>query len=92
MPEDLYRATLKNVCLGLAPVPARVLVLINGHGGTFQRESPKVIAEELNAEGFPMRVVVADPYGLGQDSPCRIDHADTGETSFSLELIPQLVA
>jgi len=35
--------------------------------------------------------VVADPYGLGQSSSCRIDHADTGETSFSLELIPQLV-
>jgi hypothetical protein len=38
-----------------------------------------------------MRVVVADPYGLGQSSSCRIDHADTGETSLSLELIPQLV-
>jgi len=91
MPEELYRPTLKNVCLGLAPIAAKVLVLVNGHGGTFQQDSPKVIADDLNAEGFPMRVIVADPYGLGRSSPCRIDHADTGETSFSMELIPQLV-
>jgi creatinine amidohydrolase len=91
MPEETYRTTLKNVCLGLAPIPARVLVLINGHGGVYQKDSPQVIADELNAEDFPARVVVADPYGLGTSSPLRIDHADTGETSFSLELIPQLV-
>jgi creatinine amidohydrolase len=91
MPESLYRTTLKNVCLGLTPIPAKLLVLVNGHGGGYQRETPDIIAAELNAGGFPMRVVVADPYGLGQSSSCRIDHADTGETSFSLELIPDLV-
>ena len=91
MPEELYRTTLKNVCIGLRPIPAKVLVLVNGHGGGYQRDTPAIIAEELNAEGFPMRVLAADPYGLGTSSPCRIDHADTGETSFSLELIPQLV-
>lgn len=91
MPEDLYRTTLKNVCLGLAPIPARLLVLVNGHGGGFQRDTPAIVADELNGDGFPVRVVVADPYGLGTSSSCRIDHADTGETSFSLELIPQLV-
>lgn len=91
MPEELYRTTLKNVCRGFAPIPARVLVLVNGHGGAFQRDTPAIISDELNKESFFMRVVVADPYGLGTSSPCRIDHADTGETSFSLELIPQLV-
>ena len=91
MPEDGYRATLKNVCLGLAPIPARLLVLVNGHGGGYQRETPAILATQLNGSGFPIRVVVADPYGLGQASSCRIDHADTGETSLSLELIPQLV-
>ena len=91
MPEELYRTTLKNVCLGLTPIPAKVLVLLNGHGGGYQRDTPAILAEQLNREGFPIRVVVADPYGLGTSSPCRIDHADTGETSFSLELIPQLV-
>lgn len=91
MPEALYRPTLKNVCLGLAPIPAKLLVLVNGHGGDYQKDSPTMIAADLNDSGFPMRVVVADPYGLGQSSACRIDHADTGETSLSLELIPQLV-
>lgn len=91
MPEELYRTTLKNFCLGLAPLPSRMLVLINRHGGDYQLGTPAILAEELNREGFPIRVVVADPYCLGTSSPCRIDHADTGETSFSLELIPQLV-
>lgn len=91
MPEDLYRTTLRNVCIGLAPIPARLLVLVNGHGGGYQRETPTVLAKELNGGSFPIRVVVADPYGLGTSSSCRIDHANTGETSFSLELIPQLV-
>jgi creatinine amidohydrolase len=91
MPETYYRQTLKNVCCGLAPIPAKLLVLINGHGGDYQRETPAILAAELNGSGFPMRVVAADPYGLGTSSSCRIDHADTGETSFSLELIPQLV-
>ncbi len=91
MPETLYRATLENVCRGLAPIPAKLLVLVNGHGGSFQQESPAAVARELNGSGFPIRVLVADPYGLGQSSPCKIDHADTGETSLALELIPQLV-
>ena len=91
MPEALYRSALKSVCLGLAPIPARVLVLINGHGGGYQAQTPQVLAAELAGGGFPMRVVVADPYGLGRRSACRIDHADTGETSVALELIPQLV-
>ncbi len=91
MPEPLYRATLKNVIVGLKRIPAKLLVLVNGHGGGYQAASPAIVAEEINREGFPMRVLVADPYDLGKSSPCRIDHADTGETSFSLELIPQLV-
>ncbi len=91
MPEELYRTTLKNVCRGLAPIPAKLLVLVNGHGGGYQRETPAILAEELNGSTFAIRVVVADPYGLDTSSSCRIDHADTGETSFSLELIPQLV-
>jgi len=91
MPEDIYRTTLYNVCLGLKPVPAKMLVLINGHGGGYRKDSPKEIADRLNGERFPMRVLVADPYCLGTSSPCRIDHADTGETSIAMELIPQLV-
>jgi len=91
MPEDLYRTTLKNVCMGFTPIPAKLLVLVNGHGGGYQKETPAIIAEELNSSAFPIRVLIADPYGLGTSSSCRIDHADTGETSFSLELIPHLV-
>ena len=91
MAESFYRATLKHVCLGLAPIPAKVLVLINGHGGNYQKETMPFVADELNRERFPMRVVVADPYHQGTESACRIDHADTGETSVAMELIPQLV-
>ena len=91
MPEDLYRVALRNVCTGLKPIPAKLLVLVNGHGGGYQKETPAILAEELNKEGFPMRVIAADPFDLGKSSPCRLDHADTGETSFALELIPQLV-
>ena len=91
MPEELYRITLKNVCTGLAPIPARLLVLVNGHGGDYQVDTPAILAQELNRSSFPIHVVVADPYALGTSSSCQIDHADTGETSLSLELIPQLV-
>lgn len=91
MPENLYRMTLKNVCIGLAPVPAKMLVLVNGHGGDYQMDTPKLLADALNEDRFPIHVIVADPYKLGRSSSCRIDHADTGETSFSKELIPQLV-
>ena len=91
MPESFYRAALKMVCVGLVPIPAKILVLINGHGGDYQRDTMEFLASELNEEAFPMKVVAADPYGLGKSSPTRIDHADTGETSFSLALIPQLV-
>ncbi len=91
MPEAQYRPALKCMVVGLRPIPAKLLVLINGHGGGYQKETPAILAAELNGEGFPMRVVPADPYGLATQSACRIDHADTGETSVSLELIPQLV-
>lgn len=91
MNEEVYRQTLKNVLSGLADIPARMVVLINGHGGGYQKDSMQAIANELNREDFPMRVVAADPYVLGTASRCRIDHADTGETSLALELIPQLV-
>lgn len=92
MAESIYQETLTTVLRGLADFPAKLLVLINGHGGDFQMESLKVVAQRLSEdESFPMRVVVADPYGLAQSSSCRIDHADTGETSVSMRLIPQLV-
>lgn len=91
LPECEYRAALKSVIRGVRPLPARLLVLINGHGGGYQKDSMAVIAGELNREGFPLRVIAADPYGLGQSSPVRIDHANTNETSFALALIPQLV-
>jgi len=91
MAEDSYRPTLRNVCSGLAPIPAKLLVLVNGHGGGYQKETPSILAADLNGSGFPMRVVAADPYDLGGSSPHRIDHADTVETSLALELIPQFV-
>jgi creatinine amidohydrolase len=91
MPEEDYRPTLKIICSGLRPIPARLLVFVNAHGGTYQLESPAIVAQELNAAGFPMRVVAADPYRLITPSRCNIDHADTMETSFCMELIPQLV-
>ena len=91
MPEAEYRPALKSVCQGLAQVAGKLLVLVNGHGGGYQKDTPAILADELNSSDFPMRVVVADPYGLGTSSSCRIDHANTGETSFSLELIPQLI-
>jgi creatinine amidohydrolase len=91
MPEAAYRQTLKNVILGLRNLPAKLIVLINGHGGGFQKESVPAVAEEINREKFPIRILAADPYYLGQSSPVRIDHADTGETSIALELIPGLV-
>ncbi|MCE5278121.1 MAG: creatininase family protein [Planctomycetaceae bacterium] len=92
MPEDLYRTTLRNVIVGLKSVPAKLLVLINGHGGGHQRDSVPAVAAELTAaRALPMRVIAADPYHYGKSSSCQIDHADTGETSLSLELIGPLV-
>jgi len=43
------------------------------------------------AGGFPMKVMTADPYLMATSSKTRIDHANTGETSVSMRLIPQLV-
>ena len=91
MPEEHYRSALKSVCMGLAPIPARLLVLVNGHGGTYQADSPAIVAGELNADAFPMRVLAADPYRLRTSCSFQIDHADTAETSVAMELVPQLV-
>jgi creatinine amidohydrolase len=91
MPEDVYRATLKNVCLGLASLPAKLLVLINGHGGDFQASSPGIVAGALNSGGFPIRVITSYPYDPGPTRLAPIDHANTGETSVAMELIPKLV-
>ena len=62
VPEDLYRPALISVCMGLRSFPAKVLVIVNGHGGKCQRESPRAIAERLNACGYPLRVIEAYPY------------------------------
>jgi creatinine amidohydrolase len=91
MPEEIYRDTLKRVCLGLKAMSARLLVLVNGHGGTYQAESPPVVAEQLAADGFPMRVTCAYPYAKGPTAIAAIDHADTGETSVAMALAPGLV-
>ena len=91
MPEVNYRHILKSVCAGFAEMPIKLLILVNGHGGDYQKESMSVIAGELNALELPFKTITADPYYLAQESPVKIDHADTGETSFSMELIPNLV-
>jgi len=92
MTECHYLSVLKNICMGFSRIKARLLVVINGHGGRYQHDSMETLAKDLNNDKcFPMRVVIADPYHLAKDSPCRIDHADTGETSLSLELIEDLV-
>ena len=92
MPEESYRDTLTAVIRGFAEFDAKLLVLVNGHGGTYQRESMAVIADSINQSGdFPIWVMPADPYYMGQSSSTVIDHADTGETSFSMRLMPHLV-
>jgi len=91
MPESFYRAVLRAVICGLRAIPAKLLVLINGHGGGYQKDTPNLVAGELNRERFPIHVLVTDPYALGTSCPHRIDHADTNETSVAMELIPQLV-
>lgn len=138
IPEAVYRNTLKNVCLGLANIPAKLLVLINAHGGLYQfvdvmalantlhtdrlghrvsptdsfqvkqlsvyadyypgdqdilKKLPEAMAGELNDSDFPMRVIVADLLALTTISSCKVklDHADKGETSLALEMMPQIV-
>ena len=56
MPEELYRNTFKNTCLGLANIPAKILVLVNGHGGDYQLETPTIIAQEINRTDFPIHI------------------------------------
>jgi len=91
MPTDPYREMIRQVIRGYQDIPAKLIVLVNGHGGTEQKDTPQMVAEELNGEDHPWRVCAADAYLLGADSEVRIDHADTGETSWAMEVIPQLV-
>ena len=92
MPEESYRETLTAVIRGFAEFDAKLLVLVNGHGGNYQRESMAVIADTINQSGdFRTCVMPADPYHMGQSSNTVIDHADVGETSFSMRLMPHLV-
>lgn len=89
--EDAYREMVKQIILGFENSVARLLVICNGHGGRYQHETPQIVADQINGMGFPIRILVADPYRLALNSPVRIDHANTGETSLSMELIPNLV-
>ena len=77
--------------MGFEDFNARMLVLLNGHGGDCQHEAMGCIAKKLNENNdFHMKVVV-DPIRLGTSLPFPIDHADIGETSISMELINNLV-
>lgn len=89
--EKVFFETLRNVCLGFGEMPCKLLVLINGHGGKYQNDYLPEIARSLNEEGLPYQTIAVDPYHFGAASKTQIDHADTGETSLSMELIGPLV-
>jgi creatinine amidohydrolase len=91
VPEDLYRPTLINVCMGLRSFPAKVLVIVNAHGGKCQREAPQAVADQLNAGGYPFHVIEAYPYTERTTAHAHVDHANTGETSVAMEMIPEVV-
>jgi creatinine amidohydrolase len=92
MPECHYSSVLTTICMGFREIPALLLVLINGHGGRWQHDAMENVALSLTRDtSFPMRVIAADPYRLGSNPWCQIDHANTGETSVAMELIPELV-
>lgn len=88
MEEEAYGECLKNVCMGILEMPCRVLVLVNGHGGENQNRFMLTVSCELNSMGLHYRTIAADPYHLMGDYTYQIDHADTVETSLSMELIP----
>lgn len=91
-PEETYSNHLEAVVRGLLDFPAKLIVLVNGHGGDVQKQSVVEVCERLSADkSFGKKVIAADPYLLGTSSSCRIDHADTGETSVAMRLIPNLV-
>jgi len=88
-PQDDFRQALRHVIRGFAEFPVKLLVLVNGHGGDNQMRSVADLADEINNAGdFPIRLASVDLCVLQAKN---IDHADTGETSLSMRLIPQLV-
>ena len=91
MPEEHYRSVLRHVISGLEPIPAKLLVTVNGHGGGFQKESTGVVGQMLEDEGFKLKLVDVTPYLVASGHVRMIDHADTNETSVAMELIPELV-
>lgn len=91
MKEEFYEECLQSVCMGVAEMPCRVLVLVNGHGGENQNNFMLTVSCRLNSIGLPYKTIAADPYHLMGDYVYQIDHADTVETSLSMELIPEHV-
>ena len=89
--EELYETALEAVCTGFSDMPCRLLVLVNGHGGKYQNQLMEKIPEKLNCRKLRYKVISVDPYHQIQTCPYRIDHADTVETSLSMELIPGLI-
>lgn len=89
--EELYEAALESICMGFSDMPCRLLALVNGHGGKYQNQYMEKIPQSLNRRKLHYKVISIDPYHQIQGCPYRIDHADTVETSLSMELIPELV-
>jgi len=88
-PQENYRQMLSVLLRGFMDFQVKMIVLVNGHGGGNQIKSVAMVTDEINRAGdFPIHLAVVDVCDLQHEN---IDHADTGETSLSMRLIPQLV-
>src|SRR3954467_12754168 len=94
IPEDVYRAYIRAVLVGLARNKFRNLVMLNGHGGG-QTAILSALAQEVGRE-TNTRVLVVNWWSYCSDVTQEVfgedgGHAGNTETAFMLAVDPKLV-
>jgi creatinine amidohydrolase len=94
IPEDVYRAYVKAVLLGLAKNRFRNIILINGHGGP-QTAVLQALGVEVGREAG-VRTLVVNWWSYASDITLEVfgedgGHAGENENAFMLAIDPSLV-
>ena len=94
IPEDVYRAYVRAVMVGLARNKFKNIILLNGHGGG-QTAILSALAQEVGRE-TGVRVLAVNWWSYCSDVTCQVfgedgGHAGENETAYVMAIDPSLV-
>jgi creatinine amidohydrolase len=94
VPEDVYRAYVRAVLIGLAKIKFKNIILLNGHGGG-QTAILSALAQEVGRE-TRTRILVVNWWSYCSDVTLEVygedgGHAGENETAYMMAIDPSLV-